>query len=238
MRRDLKASLFSSVAAACCLAAGNPTLQAGQPVASVWHVVSQVERPAGQTLPLGAIPARAAAVLRAIREADRTQLAVSEEDGRLLFALAAATRAQRGLEIGTASGYSAIWIGLGLQETGGRLVSIESDAARAREATENIRRAGLAHIVRVIHGDAFAVIPSLEGSFDWVFLDAWKKDYRRFFDLVFPRLEPGGLLLAHNVVNKRNEMGDFLSAILDSPQVLTSIVMPSGEGISITYKRR
>jgi len=177
-------------------------------------------------------------LLREIKGADTGQLAVSEEDGRFLRVLVASSRVRRALEIGGASGYSAIWIGLGLRETGGRLVTIEYDPQRARQAAANLRRAGMADIVQVVAGDAFVEIPKLAGTFDFVFLDAWKKDYRRFFDLVFPRLEPGGLFLAHNVVNKRSEMGDFLDAIERSPHLLTSIVTPSGEGISISYRRK
>lgn len=178
------------------------------------------------------------AVLHQIRAADKGQLAVSEEDGRFLRLLVASTGATRALEIGAASGYSAIWIGLGLRETGGRLVTIEYDAARAREAAENVRRAGLADIVQVISGDAFKEIPKQAGMFDFVFLDAWKPDYHRFFTLVFPRLDRGGLFLAHNVVNKRDEMSDFLSTIQKRSELLTTIVSPSGEGMSVSLRRK
>ena len=88
----------------------------------------------------------------------------------------------------------------------------------------------------VVSGDAFKEIPRLAGDFDFVFLDAWKRDYKRFFDLVLPRLRPGGLFLAHNVVNKKSEMSDFLTAIDNNPSVLTTIVAPSGEGMSVTLK--
>jgi len=176
-------------------------------------------------------------LLEEMKAADTDLLAVSEEDGRLLRVLTASNRTKRALEIGGANGYSAIWIGLGLRETGGRLVSIEYDPARAKQAAANIRRAGLADIVQVVPGDAFKEIPKLQGNFDLVFLDAWKKDYKRFLDLVWPRLDRGGLFLGHNVVNKRSEMGDFLDAIDDNARMLTSIVTPSGEGISISYKR-
>src|SRR5207253_1918080 len=115
--------------------------------------------------------------------------------------------ATRALEIGGAEGYSAIWIGLGLRQTGGKLTTIEYDPARAKTAADNIRRAGLSDIVTVIPGDAFERIPKISGEFDFVFLDAWKRDYRKFFDMVFPRLRTRGLFLAHNVVNKQNEMG-------------------------------
>jgi caffeoyl-CoA O-methyltransferase len=177
------------------------------------------------------------AVLDRIKRADTGQLAVSEEDGRFLRLLTAASRSKRALEIGAASGYSAIWIGLGMRETGGRLVTIEYDPQRAREAAENVKAAGLSDIVTVVTGDAFKEIPKLQGTFDLVFCDAWKKDYIRFFELVLPRLERGGLFLGHNVVNKRSEMGDFLDRIEKDPALVTSIVMPSGEGVSITLKR-
>lgn len=177
-------------------------------------------------------------LLNQIRAADKGQLAVSEEDGRFLRVLIASTGAKRVLEIGAASGYSAIWMGLGLRQTGGKLVTIEYDAQRAREAADNVRRAGLQDVVQVIAGDAFKEIPRLPGGFDLVFLDAWKPDYKKFFDLVFPRVAPGGLFLAHNVINKKNEMKDFLTAIEAHPQALTTIVSPGFEGISMTYKQR
>jgi caffeoyl-CoA O-methyltransferase len=177
-------------------------------------------------------------VLREIRKKDTGKLAVSEEDGRFLRMLIAASGSKRVLEIGAASGYSAIWMGLALRETGGRMVTIEYDAARAREAAANIKRAGLADIVQVVPGDAFAEIPKVAGTFDFVFLDAWKKDYQRFFDLVFPRIEKGGLFVAHNVVNKRSEMGDFLKTIDSHPALWTTIVSPSGEGVSVSLKRQ
>ncbi len=176
-------------------------------------------------------------LLAEIKTKDKGMLAVSEEDGRFLRVLTATTGAKKVLEIGGASGYSAIWIGMGLRATGGTLVTIEYDAARAKELAASIRRAGLSDIVTVVSGDAFAEIPKLQGTFDLVFLDAWKKDYKRFFEMMFPRIDKGGLFVAHNVVNKRSEMGDFLDAIERHPQAWTTIVKPSGEGMSLTYKR-
>ena len=178
-----------------------------------------------------------AKVLAEIRARDTGQLAVSEEDGRFLRVLVASNRSKRALEIGGASGYSAIWIGLALRETGGRLVTIEHDAARAKELRANVQRAGLADVVEVVSGDAFAEIPKVAGTFDFVFLDAWKKDYKRFLDMVYPRLDKGGLFVAHNVVNKRSEMGDFLDAVHKNPSLWTTIVSPSGEGMSVSLKR-
>jgi caffeoyl-CoA O-methyltransferase len=176
-------------------------------------------------------------ILADIRAKDKGQLAVSEEDGRFLRLLIASTGRKRAIEIGGASGYSAIWMAQGLRATGGKLVSIEYDPVRAKELAENIRRAGMTDVVQVVSGDAFAEIPKLAGTFDFVFLDAWKRDYKKFFELVYPRLDKGGLFTAHNVVNKRSEMGDFLDAIQRNPALWTTIVAPSGEGISLSWKK-
>jgi caffeoyl-CoA O-methyltransferase len=183
------------------------------------------------------VPPQVEALLKQIKAADKDQLAVSEEDGRFLRLLAVTSGAKRALEIGAASGYSAIWMGLAMRETGGKLVTIEYDKARAAQAAANIEKAGLSDVVQVISGDAFAEIPKVAGTFDFVFCDAWKRDYQKFFTMVFPRMDKGGLFLGHNVINKRDEMADFLKTIHTSPAVLTSIVAPSGEGVSITLKR-
>ena len=176
-------------------------------------------------------------ILAEIRARDKGQLAISEEDGRFLRLLIASTGRKHALEIGGASGYSAIWIAQGLRATGGKLVTIEYDPTRAKELADNIKRAGMTDVVQVIAGDAFAEIPKVPGTFDFVFLDAWKRDYKKFLDLVFPRLDKGGLFTAHNVVNKKGEMGDFLAAIEHNPTMWTSIVSPASEGISISYKK-
>jgi predicted O-methyltransferase YrrM len=214
-----------------------------QGVKAVWRITSVMVVVAGVCVG-GILPSAARQsrpdvdrVLADIRARDTGQLAVSEEDGRFLRVLIASSGATRALEIGGASGYSAIWMGLALRETGGRLVTVEYDPARARELAENIRRAGLTEIVQVVAGDAFKEVPKVQGTFDFVFLDAWKKDYKNFFDLVYPRLDTGGLFVAHNVVNKKNEMADFLDAVHTHPSLWTTIVSPSGEGMSVSVKR-
>lgn len=186
----------------------------------------------------GQVPAGIAAILADIKKADTGQLAISLEDGQFLRMLVASTGRKRALEIGAASGYSAIWIGMAMRDTGGTLTTIEYDPQRAREAAANVKRAGLDDVVTVISGDAFVEIPKLSGTFDCVFVDAWKRDYIKFFDLTYPRLDDGGLFLGHNVINKKSEMADFLDRIATHPDLFSSIVAPGGEGVSVSYKRR
>ena len=106
----------------------------------------------------------------------------------------------------------------------------------AQKRSERLQDVPLA--VSVISGDALVEIPKLSGAFDFVFCDAWKRDYQKYFTLSFPLLNKGGLFLAHNVVNKKNEMTDFLTAVQTDPRMFTSIVTPSGEGVSVTVKAR
>ena len=195
---------------------------------------AQAQAPASTSV----VPPDLQKLMQQIKAADTDLLAVSEEDGRFLRVMVTSSNATHALEIGGANGYSAIWIGLGLRQTHGHLTSIEYDPARAKVAAENIRKAGLSDVVTVVPGDAFQKIPTVAGDFDFVFLDAWKRDYKRFLDMVFPRLRPGGLFLAHNVVNKKSEMPDFLTAVQSDPRMFTAIVTPSGEGMSVTMKAR
>src|SRR2546421_11670572 len=197
-------------------------------------VTTSAQQPAAR----GGMTPQIQTILNNIKAVDKGQLAVSEEDGRFLRVLVAMRQAKSVLEIGAASGYSGIWLGLGARESHGRVVSIEFDPQRAQEAADNIRKAGLTDVVRVIHGDAFVEIPKLQGTFDVVFLDAWKPDYKRFFEMVYPRLDPGGVFLAHNVVNKASDMKPFLDTIQNHPGLFTSIVSPGSEGMSVSYKLR
>jgi predicted O-methyltransferase YrrM len=236
-------SRFYLIVVACAAAAASAVAQpaASLPQAAPGFAAKAASSspPSGATSGLPSdLSSEVARLLHDIKAADTDLLAVSEEDGRFLRVMVASSGATRALEIGGASGYSAIWIGLGLRQTGGRLTSIEFDPARARIAAGNIARAGLSDIVTVVPGDAFKEIPKLPGEFDFVFLDAWKRDYKRFFDTMLPRLRPRGLFLAHNVVNKKSEMPDFLDAVQGSPAVITSIVTPSGEGMSVSVKVR
>src|SRR5438093_4860845 len=132
-----------------------------------------------QSKPSGALTPGIEAILAAIKAADRGQLAVSEEDGRFLRLMVATRAARSVLEIGAASGYSGIWLGLGARESGGHVVAIEYDPQRASEAMANVRKAALNDVVTVVKGDAFVEIPKLQGTFDLVFLDAWKPDYQK-----------------------------------------------------------
>jgi predicted O-methyltransferase YrrM len=158
-------------------------------------------------------------------------------DGRFLHDLIVRNGYKTGLEIGSFTGYSALWMGLAFKKTGGRLVTIESDAASGEEARRNIRRAGLERVVDARIADAFAEIPKIAGEFDFVFIDAWKPDYIKFLELVRERVVAGGVIVAHNVTNYARDMRDYLAAIQNDSGLETTFKELSAEGMSVSKIR-
>jgi caffeoyl-CoA O-methyltransferase len=166
-------------------------------------------------------------------------LNVSREDGRFLNLLIKVAQAKNGLEIGTSHGYSALWLALGLEETGGRLTTIEIQPDRVFLAKENFTAAGLRHRVDFQEGDAHQVVTTLDGPFDFIFLDADKDGQMDYFEKLFPKLIPGGLLLAHNAISSENRMRPFLDMIREHPELDSIILsMDLRDGFSLSYRHR
>ena len=141
-------------------------------------------------------------------EAGLPRIAVSADVGRLLQILAASTNGgagpQRALELGTLGGYSGIWIARALAP-GGLLITIEPEARHADFARAEFAGAGLAERVRIVREPALQALPAIarefgRASFDFIFLDAIKTEYIRYFALAAPLLKPGGLLIADNAL--------------------------------------
>jgi caffeoyl-CoA O-methyltransferase len=158
-------------------------------------------------------------------------------DARFLHDLIVRKGFRRGLEIGSFTGYSALWFGLAFKATGGELVTIEVDPESGAQARQNILRAGLEDVVDVRIADAFSEIPGLEGTFDFVFIDAWKPDYVKFLKLVRDRVPAGGVIVGHNVTNYARDMRDYLEAIRTDPGLETTFEESSAEGMSVSVVR-
>jgi len=159
-------------------------------------------------------------------------LAVGPEAGRLLFALVAPNAGCEVLEIGASRGYSTVWLAAAARILGGRVVSLEQDPAKVEAWRRNIAEAGLEEWTQLIEGDALETVAALEEGFDVVFLDAWKDDYERLFQLAREKLEPGGLVVADNVVSHA-----ALSAYVEARQAdatLVSLTVPVGNGLEVT----
>jgi len=162
---------------------------------------------------------------------------ITAAEGAFLRDLVVKVKAQRALELGTSNGYSSMWVALGLRQTGGHLITMEIDRGRARLAEENFRAAGLDSLITVTVGDALQEIPKVPGPLDFVFIDVWKQGYIPCLKLALPKVRPGGVIVAHNVTNLREELLDFIHEVTTNPQLQTTIEDPGPGGFSVSYKR-
>jgi predicted O-methyltransferase YrrM len=162
---------------------------------------------------------------------------IDARDGAYLHDLVVRLKAKRVLEVGTANGYSGIWMAMGLRKTGGRLVSIEIHEARHAAAREHFTALGLAEIVELRLADAVDEVKRLEGPFDLVFLDAGKSDYLHYYETLLPKLRAGGVIAAHNVKTRSSDLAPFLDKIRSDSRVRTQIYDGSRQGISVSFKR-
>jgi len=163
---------------------------------------------------------------------------ISEADGRVLFDIIIKNKYTRALEIGTSTGHSAIWIAWALSKTGGKLITIEINEWRYRQALRNFEEAGLSPYIEAILGDAHEIVPKLPGPFDFVFCDADKEWYKNYLIAVLPKLVVGGCFTAHNVGERRQwGIKEFLDYLYSLPFMETTIDRSSWAGISISYKR-
>jgi predicted O-methyltransferase YrrM len=182
---------------------------------------------------------------------DRQLPLVDAEVGALLRVLATAVGARKILEIGTAVGYSGIWLA-GALPAGGMLMTMEMDSERAKEAQENFARAGLSDRVSVIVGDAQRTVAKVSGPFDLIFQDGDKKLYTPLLDRLVSLLSPGGLLVTDNVLWDGKVVPGFAKSAPDDdntgaireynerlaahPALLTTVI-PLRDGVSISVKR-
>ena len=143
-------------------------------------------------------------------------------------------------EVGTSQGFSAIWMGLGLEETGGRLTTIEIDPGRHALAQRNVREAGLAGRITLVRGDAHKEMAGLKGPFDCVFLDADNDGQMDYFRQLHPaRLSPGGIIAVHNAVSQAGDLRQYLETIRRHSEFDTVIVSTTMEdGIALSYRHR
>lgn len=203
----------------------------------------------------GLVPERAGLLKQIEEEARAEEIPIIQpEVGQLLLCLARLRGARRVLEVGAATGYSALWLAQGLGEEG-TLTTIELDPARARKARENFEQwfGGSAGPVTLLEGDALQILPSLKGPFDMIFVDAAKGQYPEFLRQVERLLAPGGVLVADNVlfrgmvarpeedVERRyrtlvRRLREFLERLTGHPDWDTS-VLPIGDGVALSYKR-
>jgi len=162
---------------------------------------------------------------------------VPVKDGKLLYDLILENNYKHALEIGTSTGHSSIWMAWALSKTGGKLITIEVDEKRHREALKNFKEAGVSEFIDARLADAHVLVEKLKGPFDFVFSDADKSWYRNYFLAVDPKLMVNGCYTTHNVSDRPGygSNSDYLEFLRSLPHYRTT-VNSEGNGMSISYK--
>lgn len=176
-----------------------------------------------------------------IKDFQRTGLNTTPGDAMMLRILVESSGAKRGVEVGSASGFGAVNMGIAFERNGGHLDTLEIDPGMVKQCRENLQKVGLEKTVTCIEGDALKTLPTIEGPIDFVFIDALKSDYLKYLKLIEPKLTPGAVVVGDNVIRSARAMRDFLDYIQSSPDYDTTIIrasMEKNDGMSISYKIR
>jgi predicted O-methyltransferase YrrM len=181
-----------------------------------------------------------AAAVGSSRDRDQLMLAVGPDTGKLLNMLIQATSAKHALEIGGSMGYSTVWQAEAVERNGGTLTTLEAVPSKVEILRRRVSQGGLDRTVKIIEGNALEILPRLEGPFDFVLIDAWKADYPAYFDLVFPKLAPGGLIVADNITRPAPpdaSIIEYLRKARSHPEAQSQL-LAVGSGLELTIKRR
>lgn len=198
------------------------------------------------------LPPRDALLAEIEAEAKRDGVPISDpEVGRLLSLLARSSGARRIVELGTAIGYGTLCLMRGAPE--GRVLSIDHDAARLARARAFLERAGVAERVELVEGDLLSLLPELTAPIDLAYIDAEKTHYRRYLDLLLPKIRVGGMLIFDNLLWKGSiaeppedeeeespearALGAFNPYLMMHPQ-LEALILPLGDGLGVATKTR
>ncbi len=158
---------------------------------------------------------------------------VARTTGQFLFALVAPQTDCEVLEIGGSRGYSTIWLAAGVRHLGGRVLSLEHDPAKCEAWRRNIAEAGVEDTAELLEGDAFETLQAIDDVFDVAFLDAEKDQYEQLFQLARPKLEPGAIVVADNVLSHADALAAYSEARQADP-TLESVTVPLDRGLEVT----
>jgi predicted O-methyltransferase YrrM len=169
---------------------------------------------------------------RGLPAAERSRQ-VARTTGQFLYSFVAPQTDCEVLEIGGSRGYSTIWLAAGVRNLGGRVLSLEADPVKLEAWRTNVEEAGLEGVADLLPGDAFETLPQIDDVFDVVFLDAEKEQYEPLFELARPKLEPGAVVIADNVLSHEDVLGAYSRARQADP-TLESVTVPLDRGLEIS----
>jgi predicted O-methyltransferase YrrM len=170
---------------------------------------------------------------------DELLLSVGREAGMLRYLLATGAQSRRILELGTSYGYSTVWLGAAARATGGKVLSLELRDFKIEHARQALTRAGLSTRVEFHQGDCLETLKTLPGPFDFVLLDVWKDLYLPCFELVHPKLAPGGIIAADNMLLPEvvRPQAEAYRKRVRAVGDLDSVLLDVGNGIELSRKR-
>jgi predicted O-methyltransferase YrrM len=166
-------------------------------------------------------------------------LAVGPATGALMNTLVKGAGAKAILEIGTSYGYSTVWLAEAARATGGKVITLDLAANKQAYAKGMLEKAGLADVVDFRNGDALALIPALADGIDFVLLDCWKDIYVPCLERFHPKLAPGAVVVADNMVFPADAHAEAIAyrrAVRAKPD-MTSVLLSVGSGLEISRRR-
>jgi predicted O-methyltransferase YrrM len=169
---------------------------------------------------------------------DDALLAVGPETGALLNNLVKDGGYRRIVEIGTSYGYSTLWLAEAARATGGKVISLDVAAKKQAYAEKMLEQAGLAEFVEFRCGDALELLPALKDGVEFVLLDCWKDVYVPCLEIFHPKLAPGAVVVADNMIRPANAHADAIAyrrAVRSKPD-MSSILLPLGSGVEVSRK--
>ncbi|ACM30288.1 DUF1442 domain-containing protein [Agrobacterium rhizogenes] len=165
---------------------------------------------------------------------DRRMRAVGPETGRLLNIVAKSLKTPNILELGTSFGYSGIWLAEAARATGGRLITMELHDYKSAYARDRATKAGLADHIDFKVGDAVQMISELTIGVDLVLVDLWKDLYVPCLEAFYPKLNPGAIIIADNMIRPGNEDVQAYGQAVRAKAGITSVLLPVGMGIEVS----
>jgi predicted O-methyltransferase YrrM len=217
------------------------------------HYVEKAQHTAGLlsvTVPVGrgeemglrvaqGLPSELVATLAALEVHGRTHSNtwnVSRAAGKFLYILAVAARAKNVVELGTSTGYSGVWLAAAMAETGGRVLTIDSDPAKIKHANESFAQARVSPYINTASGKSLDVLPAVPGPFDFAFIDAEKEEYLAYVEALWPKLTPGALIVADNIDSHPETLAAY-AAHMQARSDALSVTLHIGSGMELSMKR-
>lgn len=178
-------------------------------------------------------------VLASLEETQKNFWNIARVTGEFLYTLIKTANCKNVIEIGTSNGYSGIWLGKALKETGGKLTTVEFWEKRFSIAHENFKKCGVDELITIVQGSACDVLRELHEDFkiDFAFVDANKKEYIDYFNLIHPHLNVGGFIACDNVLSHKEKTQTFIDAINKHPDY-ENVVLNLPAGLSLGRKIR